>query len=245
MKKLFILNGSRRKKGNTAKFINHITSKLENFEIETIHPQDFMINPCRGCNCSFIRPGCSIKDDLYKLEEKILTSDILILASPVYFHYMTGELKMILDRLSWWAHTFRLQGKPVVVLSTCSTNGHNKVIEPLSECVTFMGGNVIATANAALMPNQIENSEWLDEVSSQIADRIEQYALLSPQSNPFIEKVFKSLQPLMKESASNVKEHGIKNGEVQIWEKTGMLDFESFAAYLLAKHISLTGEKDV
>lgn len=79
------------------------------------------------------------RDDISLLENKILSSDIFIVASPVYLHYMSGDLKMILDRLSWWAHTLRLQGKPVVVLSTNGSNGETSVTEPLSEIMTVMG----------------------------------------------------------------------------------------------------------
>ncbi|WP_271327993.1 flavodoxin family protein [Lactococcus muris] len=139
MKKIFILNASRRRKGNTTKLISSVTEKLKDFDIEIAHPQDFNIKTCLGCHKCFIKAGCVQRDDLPLLEEKILSSDLLILASPVYLHYMTGELKVILDKLSWWAHTLRLQGKPVVLLSTCSTNGQDTVIKPLGEIMNYMG----------------------------------------------------------------------------------------------------------
>jgi len=236
MKKIFILNGSRRKKGNTAKFISYVINKLEDFEVEIAHPQDFFIKSCTGCNCIFIRPGCSLKDDLQILEDKILASDVLILASPVYFHYVTGEFKIILDRLSWWAHTFRLQGKPVVILSTCANNGHDTVINPLSKAVTFMGGNVITTANASLIPNQIDDLEWLNETSTQIAKKIQEYASLPPQSNVFIEKAFSPMKTRMKENSDYSRKHNITNGEVRFWEESDMLDFNDFSSYLKSRY---------
>ena len=70
-----------------------------------------------------------------------------------------------IDRCSWWVHTLRLQGKPIVVLSTCDCNGYRTVIEPLSEIMTFMGGNVIATANGSQIPNQLNNEQWLNSIS--------------------------------------------------------------------------------
>lgn len=231
-KKVFVLNGSRQKNGNTAKFIKSITSKLEDFSIEIAHPQDFSIKACTGCSQCFIKAKCSQEDDLSILQQKILDSDCLILSSPVYLHYMTGELKLILDRLSWWAHTLRLQGKPVVILSTCANNGHTTVIEPIGNAMNFMGGNVIATSNAATVPNQIYNTDWLDEVSNTISQRIKKYTKLPPQSNPFIEKIFSAMRLAMLDQDKHCKEYSLENGEVEFWRKTGMLKFDSFADYL-------------
>ena len=142
MKKIFVLIGSRQKDGNTAGFAKQITDRLdkEKFEVEYAYPQDFKIAPCIGCSKCFVRTECVSKDDLEILHNKILESDLFIIASPVYMHYFTADLKLIIDKSSWWAHTLRLQGKPIVVLSTCETNGHKTVIKPLSKIMTYMGG---------------------------------------------------------------------------------------------------------
>lgn len=234
MKKIFVVIGSRQKNGNTTKFLNKITATLseDEFHIEYAYPQDYKISPCIGCNECFINAQCSIKDDIVILQEKMLNADILFIASPVYLHYMTADLKLILDRLSWWSHTLRLQGKPIVIISTCSSNGFNSVLEPLSEIVTFMGGNVIATANAAQLPNQINNDEWLNEVSSEIANRVEKFAYLPPQSNPFIEKVFSNSKIVMLQQEELAKGLDIEFGESKYWRRTGMMECDSFREYL-------------
>ena len=234
MKKIFVLNGSRRKKGNTAKFISTITNKLEGFNIEVAHPQDFYIKPCVGCHKCFYQVQCVQKDELSLLEERILNSDLFILASPVYLHYMTGELKMILDKLSWWAHTLRLQGKPVVLLSTCSSNGHETVIKPLGEIMNFMGGNVIATANASMMFNHLGNEKWLKEVSEEVVRRINKIIIEPPQSNHFIETVFNNTKRMMQSQAILLKKNDVdvEYGELDYWINSGMLNFETFSDYL-------------
>lgn len=236
MKKVFVLIGSRRKEGNTIKLAKKITENLDriDFKIEYAMPQDYIIKPCVGCNNCFINTKCSIQDDIELLQEKILNADVFMIASPVYLHYMTADLKLILDRLSWWAHTFRLQGKPVIVLSTCSSNGFTTVLEPLSNIITFMGGNVIATANAAELPNQINNEEWLDEVSQEISNRITKFAYLPPQSNSSIEKVFSNSKILIAEQEKFSKNSNIELGEYKYWRETGMLKYGTFKDYLEA-----------
>ncbi|MBO4456619.1 MAG: flavodoxin family protein [Butyrivibrio sp.] len=242
MKKIFVLIGSRQKSGNTSGFAKSITEKLDEdkFTVEFAYPQDYNISPCAGCAKCFIRAKCVCSDDLEKLHAKILESDIFIIASPVYLHYFTADLKRILDRSAWWAHTLRLQGKPVVVLSTCDTNGHKTVTKPLSKIMTFMGGNVIACANAAMFPSQLDNEEWMEEVSGEIARRIEKYADIPHESNADIEKLFTNMKTAV--SMQNVRREkynlDIKLGEYDFWCDMGMIEYESFEDYLKEKYKS-------
>ncbi|MBR4669345.1 MAG: flavodoxin family protein [Butyrivibrio sp.] len=242
MKKIFVLIGSRQKNGNTTDFAKRITDRLdkEKFEVEYAYPQDFNIAPCVGCSRCFLQAKCVSRDDLPLLHKKILESDLFIIASPVYMHYFTADLKLIIDKSSWWAHTLRLQGKPVVILSTCGTNGHDTVIKALSKIMTYMGGNVIACSNAAQLPKQLDNEKWMQEVSGEIAKRINKYAHIPHQSNQHIEEVF----PYMKAAAIIQKEQGQNIGmeieefkEYVFWRDTGMENYDSFEDYLKEKYI--------
>lgn len=238
MKKVFVLIGSRQRDGSTTKFAEKVNENLDKdeFKIEYAYPQDYKIRPCVGCHNCFINAQCSIEDEIELLQEKILKADVLVIASPVYLHYMTADLKLIHDRSSWWAHTLRLQGKPVVVLSTCGSNGFTTVLEPLSRVMNFMGGNVIATSNAAQMPNQINNKDWLNEVSQEIANRINKYAYLPPQSNSFIEKAFSTMKISIIEQEEFSKSLNMEFGECKYWRETGMTEYDTFKEYLEAKH---------
>lgn len=234
MKKIVALIGSRRKYGNTAGFIRNILNGLskEKYSIEYIFPQDFRIFSCSGCGHCFSDIECTIKDELPLLQKKILDSDLFIVASPVYVHYMTADLKMVLDRCSWWVHTLRLEGKPIVVLSTCDCNGHRTVIEPLSEIMTFMGGNVIAAVNASQVPNQLNDKIWINSVSEEVNKRIMEYIELPPQSNPFLEKNFSNMKQCMLWRNETMKGKEYENKELDYWKEKGMLKCESFGEYL-------------
>ena len=240
MKKIFVYNGSRRINGNTDKFVKHITDKLDKevFEVEHAHPQDYNIAPCMGCGECFRKAGCVNRDDLEKLQGKILESDVFIAASPVYMHYCTADMKLLIDKSAWWAHTFRLQGKPVVILSTCETNGHDTVIKPFYKFFTCMGGNVIACSNAARFPNQRNNEEWMENTSRDIADRIKKYAFIPHSSNEDIEKIFVNTRALNCDLRDRVNITNIKpeNGEYDYWCDTGMIDYETFDEYLNEKY---------
>ncbi|HGN7262169.1 flavodoxin family protein [Staphylococcus agnetis] len=237
MKKIFVFIGSRRKSGNTATFIKNVTNKLDTskYIVEFAFPQDYNIHFNDGSDKQFFNTSYNLNDDLKILQNKILESDVLIIGSPVYVHSMSADLKLFLERSSWWAHTLRLQGKPVIVMSTCGSNGLKTVIGPLSEVMTFMGGNVIATANATQIPDRLNDKLWIEEVTNQIVDRIVEYSKLPNQSNQFLEKVFKGSKLQIMEQLKVEEEAKINSvvlGELEFWKKTGMINYDTFKDYL-------------
>lgn len=59
------------------------------------------IHHCGGCfSCWVKTPGaCCIKDDMHELIDKMMGSDIVIFASPVYYGGVTSIMKSFIDRL--------------------------------------------------------------------------------------------------------------------------------------------------
>ena len=216
-KKILIIIGSRNVNGNTSKFANKIMSFLDSsYEKEFIFPQDLSLNAIDGSNFYFTDLNYNATTSLKDLKQKILSSDVLIVGSPVYVHYFSSDLKLLIENLASWTHTLRLQGKPTVVLSTCGTNG-------------------IDTANASQIPNQINNNDWLNEVGSTIAKRIEICIRKGAESNKFLEQVFRSNKNSILDQKKLQIKHKIKVselGELKFWEDSGMINFDSFQDYL-------------
>ena len=71
--------------------------------------------------------GCSIQDDVPRLAEKILKSDLLVLATPIYSWYCTPPMKALLDRLVYGLNKYYgkekgpslWRGKRMAILTTC------------------------------------------------------------------------------------------------------------------------------
>lgn len=246
MKRIVALIGSRRKNGNTVAFVRSILNDLSNekYETEYLFPQDFNISPCMGCGRCFEEIECAVHDELPLLQKKILDSDLLVIASPVYLHYMTADLQLILEKSAWWTHTLRLQGKPIVVVSTCHSNGHRKVTEALSQMMTYMGGNVIATVNGSQFPNQLNNETWLKSIILEINQRIIKFSEIAPQSNDFLEKLFINLKQDMTFRSNMTEQLLQENGEVRYWKENGLIKYNSFAEYLLSLSKSQSNIKE-
>jgi len=101
--KVLILNGSARgRKGITGKLLDAITRGLTkaDAEVKTFEISKLSISPCTAClTCMHKTPGeCSIKDDMEPIYEALKTSDLLILATPLYVDTMTAQLKTVMDR---------------------------------------------------------------------------------------------------------------------------------------------------
>ncbi len=102
--KVIAINGSPRKKGNTYNAIQVVAKKLEEYDIETeiIHVGKKPLSGCTACGKCFLKRDlkCVLKDELVNnLIAKINEADGLILASPVYFAGVSGQIKNVLDRV--------------------------------------------------------------------------------------------------------------------------------------------------
>lgn len=65
--------------------------------------------------------------------------DYLILGSPTYGHNVSGDMKIVMDRLCYWSHLFYLSGKPGMPLVSASTNGYLKVGDMLERFMDSLG----------------------------------------------------------------------------------------------------------
>jgi len=70
-------------------------------EVEEIYLTDKNIASCKGCfTCWLKTPGtCIIQDDMQNLQHSFISSDIVVLASPLYVDNVSGLLKTFMDRL--------------------------------------------------------------------------------------------------------------------------------------------------
>jgi multimeric flavodoxin WrbA len=107
MKKIIAFNGSARKNGNTSHLLNaFLKGSSENGAFtESLFAHEINLEYCTGClRCNLIK-RCSIRGDEWELlSAKILESDVLVFATPVYFHHVTGQLKKLIDRFRSFVH---------------------------------------------------------------------------------------------------------------------------------------------
>jgi len=101
-KKVLILLGSPRRRGNSAILADRIAkgAKKTGVKVETVFLHGLKIAPCNSCYaCQKEKSkGCAIKDAMQDLYPKLLAADAWVIASPVYWFTMSAQTKLFMDR---------------------------------------------------------------------------------------------------------------------------------------------------
>lgn len=102
MKKVIFLNGSPRMDGNTRAILKAVDSGIDKtkYETEFIDVTKHKIDGCIDCkNCKINGGKCILSDETNMLTEKMFAADIIILGSPVYWWGISGQAKILIDKL--------------------------------------------------------------------------------------------------------------------------------------------------
>jgi multimeric flavodoxin WrbA len=68
-------------------------------QAEKIFLRDKKINYCTGCGACQSNGGkCVQKDDMAEVLDKMVNADVIVMATPVYFYTMNGQMKTVIDR---------------------------------------------------------------------------------------------------------------------------------------------------
>lgn len=100
--RVLVLNGSPRPKGNTKKMIDAFTEGAagSGHHVDVVDVCKKKISGCLACEyCHTKGKGaCVQKDDMQEVYELLGKADMLVIASPIYYHGISGQLKCVIDR---------------------------------------------------------------------------------------------------------------------------------------------------
>lgn len=101
-KTVLILSSSPRRGGNSDLLCDQfmLGAKEAGNQAEKIFLRDKEINYCVACDvCKRNGGNCVQKDDMPQVLEKIITADVIVMATPVYFYTMAAQMKTLIDRI--------------------------------------------------------------------------------------------------------------------------------------------------
>lgn len=218
---------------NTHKNVIKLTDEIrrhsnEEVNIDIISGKNFSINNCIGCLNCFKKHLCplDIKDNFDSVKEKLLKADIIIMASPVFFHQVSGLMKTYLDRLSYWAHLFRLAGSIGVPISVSSTNGNEFVDLYLNKVLEYFG---CATIKGLSLTIDDQTEEEINEAIIATSERLlkvygDRYEVRTSKMQEIMFHTFRQQYAIMNE--------GI---EREYWINNNMFTYSSFESYWKVK----------
>ncbi len=97
--------GSPVKEGNTDAFLEEVVNSVKGQEVraKTINISRLNINDCLQCSFCIAKQTedrfCRQQDDMLAIYPQVIDADVLVFASPVYLHRMSGYLARFMDRL--------------------------------------------------------------------------------------------------------------------------------------------------
>ncbi len=102
--RVVVLHGSPKRGGNSDTLAEYFVKGVrETDEVEVIDfiLNDMSIRPCQGCESCMTSEGhkCVIDDDMHKIYSVFADADIVVWATPMYWGYMTSQMKIALDRM--------------------------------------------------------------------------------------------------------------------------------------------------
>lgn len=100
MKNVLIISASPRKNGNSNILCDRFAQGAgeSGHNVEKVFIAEKNIAYCRGCGVCNSTHKCVQKDDMADVLDKMVTADVIVLATPVYFYSMDGQMKTFIDR---------------------------------------------------------------------------------------------------------------------------------------------------
>ncbi|MCR4951887.1 MAG: flavodoxin family protein [Solobacterium sp.] len=99
--KIVVLNGSPHPKGATADMVNAFKAGAEEagHEVNVIACAFKNVKGCLGCDyCREHEGTCVQKDDMQEIYPEILSADMVVFASPIYYFTLSAQLQAVIHR---------------------------------------------------------------------------------------------------------------------------------------------------
>lgn len=232
MKKIFVYVGSHGGEfSNTITFTKLILNKVcdmakGEIEYEIFSPKNVEINRCIGCINCFVKGKCPFdeKDDMKMLKEKMLKSDFVIFASPIYIVSVTGDTKTLFDRISYWAHLMRFSGKAGMAITTSCGNGADYTLDYLYKVMSFMGLKVVNKLNANIFNLAQINDRFMKKEVNNCVKLIYEYTIgiKKVESDEVLNRIFQAT----KQNTLSYEESPIY--EYNYWKENGLFEMNNF-----------------
>lgn len=99
-KTVLILSASPRKGGNSDTLCDEFLrgAAESGHTVKKVFLREHQINYCTGCGVCNTTHACVQVDDMAEILNDMVNADVMVLATPVYFYTMDGQLKTLIDR---------------------------------------------------------------------------------------------------------------------------------------------------
>ncbi len=138
---MIVLHGSAHAGGDTDTLIDAFLKGLGGEAAHnTVHfrPIDMDIAHCRACGECFGGGGCVIDDEMQNVYPAFSKADVVVLGAPMFWGYMTSQLKTLFDRLEAIVSEEHFGGKDFVLFVTYRSY-YGSMVEWLQRITAWSG----------------------------------------------------------------------------------------------------------
>ena len=175
-KRIVILNGSPRKAGNTSALVKAFVEGAESAgsTVTTFFLDSMNIHGCKGCFGGHSGRDCPCvqEDDMAQIYPAVRACDVVVLASPLYYWGVSGQLKTAFDRLfaleEKEGNFLRGNGKAAALLMAAEGHDFGDVVCYYDHLMEHLGwrnlGHVLAGGNM-----EVDDIQGKDELGQAYA----------------------------------------------------------------------------
>lgn len=154
--KVVAIGGSPRLQGKSNYLIDQVLEEiaLRGIETEKIVLNQYKFGFCQAHSDCASYTECKQKDDASWILEKYRLADGIIVATPVYFGSISGQIKTFVDRTFFiYMHGRRPQAKCVGLIAIAGRGGHEEAVKALTRFIRVPNAQVFTLAGASGRPD--------------------------------------------------------------------------------------------
>ncbi|ORJ57426.1 NAD(P)H-dependent oxidoreductase [Geothermobacter hydrogeniphilus] len=216
--------------GNTSLMLEMLrpTLKEQGLELEVINLSEIELTYCHGCAWCLEKGQCWIDDDHRKTTRKLLAAAGVILASPVYFHQVTAQMKTFIDRNLALGHKPRPNWKPGLAVSVSAGLGESDTAAYLAEILRSFGAFSVGSLTAmATNPGEFVGEEAVRQRAVDLAGDLAR-AVRENRRYPATDQDLRFYQFMS--NLVRTEQDGVMKHDHQHWRELGL--YRDFNAYI-------------
>lgn len=164
MARILGIVGSPRRHGNTDILVSRIMGGAAEAgaHVNTLFLADINIRECDGCHLCWKGDHCPKADDMAGIFPQIISADVLVFGTPVYWYAPTGLMKLFIDRFVFFnspGHRTWVAGKSAAIVipyEETDPETARPVVEFFQKCFDYLQ---IRLAARLIVPGVTERGE--------------------------------------------------------------------------------------
>ena len=143
--KIVVMTGSPHRNGTSALLADEFIrgARESAHQIDRFDAAFEDIHPCVGCDaCGTGKNPCVFQDSMAELYPRLKSADMVVLISPLYYHGLSAQIKVAIDRFHGIDDHLRGAHKKAVLIVTAASRTQtvmNGAVETYRETLRYLG----------------------------------------------------------------------------------------------------------